>query len=253
MPKGRGREPVGIAAFADWPWISLPDGATIGRYATAPDSSCPSADLAGEPFVQLPANAPTNGWYNVLPAPAPARRVSGTVRVPWAVIGAGVTGLSAARQLALHRPDDPVALIEAERVGFGTSGRNSGFVLDLLFRGDEVPFPSVELARAHRRLCSGGLGILERLVRENQIECQWRTWGKLHVSAGPAGDRGLEGQRRGNDLLEVPYRDLDADEVAAVTGSRFYTCGVKTEGTALVNPAAMCRGLARTLPARADS
>ncbi|MFL2558880.1 MAG: hypothetical protein ACJ0US_12610 [Arenicellales bacterium] len=36
-------------------------------------------------------------------------------------------------------------LIEAERVGFGTSGRNSGFALDSFFQGDE-PLNNPELS-----------------------------------------------------------------------------------------------------------
>jgi len=94
--------------------------------------------------MQLPNNAATNGWYNVLPNPAPVRQLSGTIRVPYVVLGAGVTGLSAARQLATHLPEEQIVLIEAERVGSGTSGRNSGFVLDSFFHGDE-PLKNPEL------------------------------------------------------------------------------------------------------------
>ena len=60
------------------------------------------------------------------------------------ILGAGVTGLSAARQLATHLPEEQIVLIEAERVGFGTSGRNSGFVLNSFFHGDE-PLKNPEL------------------------------------------------------------------------------------------------------------
>ncbi len=196
-----------------------------------------------------PANAATNGWYNILPAPPPARRVSGAVRAPWAVVGAGFTGLSAARRLAGHRPDDPVALIEAERVGFGTSGRNSGFVLDSHFMPQQLPFPDLDLARARTRLCAGGRDILETLARENRIDCHWHDWGKLWVAAGPGGERGLVRQRQGNDALGIPCETLDRDGVEAVAGTRFYSGGLKVEGAALVNPAALCRGLADALPA----
>ena len=199
--------------------------------------------------MKLPANAATNGWYNVLPTPPAARRLSGQARYPWVVVGAGLTGLSAARQLASHMPDTQIALVEAERVGFGASGRNSGFVLDVLFRGDEAPFGDLGLEKARMRLCTGGRDTLKKLVTENQIECQWHDWGKLHVAAGELGEAGLDGQIRGNQQLDVPYEKLDQDQVAAITGTRFYTRGIKSEGTALVNPAAMCRGLARTLPA----
>ena len=38
-------------------------------------------------------------------------------------MGAGFTGLAAARQLALNFPDDEIVLIEAQEVGYGASGR----------------------------------------------------------------------------------------------------------------------------------
>jgi len=198
--------------------------------------------------MQLPSNAPNNGWYNVLSDPAPARQVSGTVRAPWVVLGGGLTGLSAARQLATHVPNEEIVLIEAERVGFGTSGRNSGFALDNFFQGDEVPFVDPELAKSQMRLCTGGLNLLRKLVKENDIECGWHDWGKLHVSAGPDGAMGLEGLKKGYEMLDKEIQELNHDEVEAVTGSKFYTAGLKSKGTALMNPAALCRGLGDTLP-----
>ena len=198
---------------------------------------------------ELPNNAATNGWYNVLPEPAAARQVSGTIRVPYAVLGAGVTGLSAARQLATHLPDEEIVLIEAERVGFGTSGRNSGFVLGNHFHGGDVPFEDPELVAAQARLSSGGLNLLRELVKDHGIECGWHDWGKLHVSAGTEGDASLNGLVQGYETLGIQAEALDADKVAAVTGSTFYTAGLKVEGTGLMNPAAMCRGLGETLPA----
>ena len=199
--------------------------------------------------MQLPNNAATNGWYNVLPDPSPAKQVSGSIRAPYVVLGAGVTGLSAARQLATHLPDEEIVLIEAERVGFGTSGRNSGFVLGNHFHGGDVPFENPALVAAHARLSRGGLNILRKLVTDHEIECGWHDWGKLHVSAGAEGDATLNGLVQGYETLGIQAKELDADEVAVVTGSSFYTAGLKVEGTTgLMNPAAMCRGLGETLP-----
>ncbi len=196
-----------------------------------------------------PAHAATNGWYNILPAPSGARQVEGVLRVSWAVVGAGFTGLAAARALAGHLPDQKIALIEAERVGFGTSGRNSGFVLDSHFMPHRLPFPDPDLARAATRLCTGGRDTLKDLVRQHAIACHWHDWGKLWVAATPAGEEGLLRQVQGNDALGIRHEFLDRDAVAAIAGTRFYSAGLKVEGTALVNPAALCRGLADTLPA----
>ena len=79
---------------------------------------------------KLPDDGPRNGWYETLPPPPPARRVEGAVKADFAVIGAGTCGCAVARRLAELRPDDAIVLVEATRVGYGTSGRNAGFMLD---------------------------------------------------------------------------------------------------------------------------
>ncbi len=45
-----------------------------------------------------------SGWYAVLPQPAPAKRLKGQQVADWVVVGAGVTGLAAARRLAELAP-----------------------------------------------------------------------------------------------------------------------------------------------------
>src|SRR5690242_2824977 len=71
------------------------------------------------------------GWTAGLPPlPAP-RRLQGLQRADATVLGAGFTGLAAARRLASLRPDWRIAVVDAQRVGGGASGRNSGFVVDL--------------------------------------------------------------------------------------------------------------------------
>ena len=45
-------------------------------------------------------------------------------------LGAGVTGLAAARRLAELAPEARIVLLEQYRVGYGASGRNAGFIID---------------------------------------------------------------------------------------------------------------------------
>ena len=75
------------------------------------------------------AHAP--GWYAMLPPPAPANRLKGKQNADWVVAGAGVTGLAAARRLAELGPDTRVILLEEYRIGYGASGQNSGFIIDV--------------------------------------------------------------------------------------------------------------------------
>jgi len=62
------------------------------------------------------------------------------------------------------------------------------------------------------------------------------------------GSFGLKGVADGFDQLGVPWRQIDRDGLDEITGTRFYQSGVRADGSALVQPAAMMRGLASTLP-----
>lgn len=78
-----------------------------------------------------PADDNGCGWFHLSPPRQPRAAHQGRSEARWVVLGAGFTGLAAARQLALHHPDDEVILVDAQEVGFGASGRNSGFAIDL--------------------------------------------------------------------------------------------------------------------------
>ena len=48
----------------------------------------------------------------------------------WAIIGAGYTGLTAARKLGQLYPNQKIILIDAQLAGEGASSRNAGYLVD---------------------------------------------------------------------------------------------------------------------------
>ena len=196
---------------------------------------------------QVPRERTDCGWYNVLPAPPPARRVEGENRAEWAIIGAGIAGLSVARRLAEHRPDDRILLIDATRVGLNASGRNSGFMLNYSPHGSGSG-DDFDAEKRYRTLLQAGVAELRRLVAEQQIQCDWNEWGRLYLAVGDDGTAHLNGIAEAHARNAVEHRWLDAAECAGITGSGYYCRGLWAAGSALVNPAALVRGLATTLP-----
>jgi len=194
---------------------------------------------------RLPNDDHACGWVAMLPPPAPPRRLAGEERADCVVLGAGFTGLAAARQLATRRPEWRVVALEAQRVGFGASGRNSGFVVDV---GHYEPRRDVEENRRRVRLGRAGLAHLRELVREHAIDCAWSERGRIQAAVGEVGMRSLERSRAGLEAMGEPYEWLDASGTAAVTGTTYYRAGIRTAGTALMQPAALARGLAAALP-----
>ncbi len=193
----------------------------------------------------LPADEGDCGWLETLPAPRPARRIEGTERCDYAVIGAGFTGLAAARRLGELEPGARVVVLDAQRAGFGASGRSSGFVVDLA--GFIAAMPR-EHGQRFIRLSRDGIAELRRLRLRHRIACDWDERGFLHVAAGEAGLRSLEELR---DWLAGRGETFDWLERAAmegVTGTSFYRAGVRLPGSVLVQSAALARGLAASLP-----
>lgn len=199
-------------------------------------------------ITSLPADDASCGWVRLLPEPLPARRLTGAQSADWVVIGAGFTGLAAARRLAELVPGQRILLIEAQRVAEGASGRNSGFIIDQPHNVDARNIEDREANSRVKRLNLAAIEDLRRLVQDHGIDCDWSEIGKIHAAVEPVGERELEAMARGLDRLGQPYELLDRDRLAAILGSRYYSHGLTTPGCILMQPAALVRGLAAALP-----
>ena len=185
------------------------------------------------------------GWYAILPPPAPANRLKGQQTADWVVVGAGVTGLAAARRLAELAPEARIILLDDYRVGYGASGRNSGFIIDTPHLTEQF---GVETNRRISRLVIAGLAELEGLVRKHAIECEWSPRGHLTATVESKGVKHLQATCRTLDAIDEEYEWIEGDALADVVGTRHYHAAVLTPRTVLMNPAALCRGLGETLP-----
>src|ERR1700732_3557087 len=119
------------------------------------------------------APAEKNFWLETVSMPAPETTADLVDSTDVAIVGAGFTGLSAARTLAKRGVQ--VAVLEAETLGWGASSRNGGMVLT----GTKLPVPTL-LQRygreAVRRMYAASLASIdcvEQIVREENIDCSF--------------------------------------------------------------------------------
>ncbi|MFP3863958.1 FAD-binding oxidoreductase [Pseudomonas capeferrum] len=197
----------------------------------------------------LPADDATCGWYHLSKPRTPRPAHSGHSQARWVVVGAGFTGLAAARQLATNFPDDEVVLVEAQEVGFGTSGRNAGFAIDLPHDiGAEDYIGDIDIAKTVLKLNLGGQSYLKGLIERYDIECQFRHCGKYQAAVEDRGIAVLDAYRRGLDKLGQPYEVIEGRDMPEHIGTDFYRKGLFTPGTALLQPSALVKGLADSLP-----
>jgi glycine/D-amino acid oxidase-like deaminating enzyme len=203
----------------------------------------------------LPITSPNNGfatdphgWAELLPDRPARQPLSGSHRVPWVVVGAGVTGLACARRLAeLHR-DQEILLLEARLVGQGASGRNSGFAVAVSQFPVSFESDQVHNYRRINRINQAGLDLLRTQVSDHAIDCQWYEGGFHHTAADQSSVLECGNFRRYLEALEIPHTPLDRDELQGRLGTGLYKSGVHVPQGALLQPAALVRGLADSLP-----
>jgi gamma-glutamylputrescine oxidase len=140
----------------------------------------------GFPCMRSPATeAHVRSYYAAsVPLPPPGAPIEGDIDCDVCVVGGGLTGLTAALELAERGFD--VALLEANRIGWGASGRSGG---QLIFGyACEMPTLAALTSPADARMLFDWSieaidQIRERIAR-HAIDCDWRD-GQLHVAIKP--------------------------------------------------------------------
>lgn len=196
---------------------------------------------------RLPKQPGPAAWNRLLPDPAPPRPLDRDATADIAIIGAGFAGLSAARRLGQLAPGLRVAVLEAGRVADGPAGRNSGFMIDLPhdLASDSYAGEALEADRAQTRLNRRAIAFAAQAAEELALDAEaFDPSGKINAAASEAGDRHNRDYAAHLERMQEPCRLLDAAEMQALTGTRFYSSGLFTPGAAMIQPAAYIRGLA---------
>jgi glycine/D-amino acid oxidase-like deaminating enzyme len=166
-------------------------------------------------------------------------------RVDVAVIGAGYTGLSAARTLAKNGAK--VAVLEANTIGWGASSRNGGMVLTGLKLGMKRIHRRYggEVARQLFQASLDAINAVEQVVREERIDCGFGRYGHLVAANKPKHFDDLQEdvefmEKEFNHRVQLIPKQEQHDEV----GSDIYYGGLVDECSGGLNPAQYVAGLA---------
>ncbi|HZQ24780.1 MAG TPA: FAD-binding oxidoreductase [Terriglobales bacterium] len=185
-----------------------------------------------------------NFWLTTVEIPKPDPAQSLPERVEVAVIGAGFTGLSAARTLAKRGAQ--VAVLEAQTLGWGASSRNGGMVLTGLKLGVNKLISMYGRERVQQMYAASleSIHCVERIVQQDAINCDFARSGHLEVACKQKhfDDYARQAeviQREFNHQLRVVPRNQLRNEI----GSDIYHGGMVDEVSAGLNPARYVAGL----------
>jgi glycine/D-amino acid oxidase-like deaminating enzyme len=187
-----------------------------------------------------------NYWLTTteFPSTDTSRRLPDVVDV--AVIGAGFTGLSAARTLVKHGAK--VAVLESQTIGWGASSRNGGMVLTGMKLGVNklISMYGRELTKRMYAASLETIDCVEQIVQEEKIDCDFSRCGHLEVACKQkhfddyVRQAEVIAREFGHKLRVVQKHELDSE-----IGSKIYYGGMVDEISAGCNPARYVAGLAR--------
>jgi glycine/D-amino acid oxidase-like deaminating enzyme len=188
-----------------------------------------------------------NYWLTTAQFPIPQRTRPLPTVVDVAVIGAGFTGLSAARTLA--KRGARVAVLERNTIGWGASSRNGGMVLTGMKLGVNKLISMYGRERTRRMYAASlaSIDCVEQIVQEEGIDCDFSRCGHLEVACK---QKHFENYERQTELIEVEFnhklRVVTKSQLSDEIGSTFYHGGIVDEVSAGCNPARYVAGLAES-------
>lgn len=191
-----------------------------------------TTDFRDEPF-----------WW--IAAPRPSRRdIDVPANVDVAIIGSGVTGLNAARELA--RAGRSVAVFDADELGFGGSSRNAGNLGRVL----KYEFTAIarklgrEAALRYYGEMQQAYDTLGEVIQSEGINCHYQKKGRLVLSYTQKQQRLIvaEAEEKQRSLNEE-FHVLSRDDVRNELGSNAFVGGIYLPDSAAFHPGLYHLGL----------
>ncbi|MDP2293443.1 MAG: FAD-dependent oxidoreductase [Actinomycetota bacterium] len=194
-------------------------------------------------------------WHSTMSADewGPGRTALGAdLQVDVAIVGAGYTGLWTAYYLLQRDPSLRIAILEAQVVGFGASGRNGGWCSALLPMSLDAMAAESSRSQAARlqTVMHETVAEVGRVVAAEGIECDFAHGGYLSLARSQVQlqrERDHVAHLHSYGFTDDDYRMLSADETIERCGATKVVGGAFTPHCAAIHPARLARGLARTV------
>jgi gamma-glutamylputrescine oxidase len=197
-------------------------------------------------LLEKEAGVTDNSYYEATVArPPPAPPLAGTVAADVCVVGGGYAGISCALELAQRGYS--VVLLEAKRLGWGSSGRNGGQVIVGVGSDGECAIEDQLPAEDARRIWDisiEGLRLVQERITRYRIDCDYRP-GYLSLVVKPRRWPALERwARHVTAAYGYPLEFIGPDTMRDWVASERFHSAVFDAGSGHLHPLKYCLGLA---------
>jgi glycine/D-amino acid oxidase-like deaminating enzyme len=187
-------------------------------------------------------------WINDLDPRSNIKVLEKNEECEWLIIGAGYTGLSAARKLAQLHPNQKIILIDAQLAGEGASGRNSGYLVDTTLNDGFTSNKDLENYKKKTDIYELGIKVIKKFIQEHQVDCDWNESGKFFASSKTEDEKILNNFSNTLSKLGFEHNLLDNKELSKRLGTSFYNIALYTKGGVLLHPGKLVRAMIDVLP-----
>ena len=166
----------------------------------------------------------------------------------WLIIGAGYTGLSAARKLGQIYPNQEIILVDAQLAGEGASSRNSGYLVETTLNDGFTSNKELENYKKKANIYELGIEVVKRFIKEYQVDCDWNECGKYFASSKKEDQKILDNFSETLSKLGFEHNILFNKDLTKRLGTNFYNIALYTKGGILLHPGKLVRAMIDTLP-----
>ncbi len=193
-------------------------------------------------------NDSTCSWINDLAPRINIKTLQSNDDCEWLVIGAGYTGLSAARKLAQLYPNQKIIIVDAQLAGEGASGRNSGYLVDTTLNDGFTSNKQLESYKKKANIYELGIATVKKFISEYQVDCDWNECGKYFASSRTEDKKILYNFSDTLSKLGFEHNLLSKEKLSKRLGTNFYNTALHTRGGILLHPGKLARAMIDVLP-----
>ena len=187
-------------------------------------------------------------WINDIGQRTNINYLNDSKNCEWLIVGAGFTGLSAARKLGQIHPNKKIILVDAQLAGEGASGRNSGYLVDTTLNDGFTSNKELEKYKQKADIYDLGINTVKKFINEYQVDCDWNECGKYFASSKIEDEKVLRNFSNTLTKLKFNHNLLYKSELSKKLGTSFYNVALHTEGGILLHPGKLVRAMIDVLP-----